>query len=814
MMPSPPNLQTLCRGNPRVAPTEGRAFFFLLLLICAVSFARNGTEPLNFYGLATLEDKDVGLRLAGRFKARGQPVFLIHDPNAGLGQGDIVRFTDKVVLVDADVWNTLQSEGALEKLKTVPLIRVQGQLRGGSWEQRAGLVNNDRERKAFRLGAELIRVLEETFGGAPLRNQMTIVFRDGQITLLAPADLLDQLRISPVRKVAQTGSLHMVSVPPDSDGFVGRPFDFQVWAVDPTEPAAALTYRMIGELPPGLLWDPELHKIRGTPAGLGVWRLKAEVRNLKGVHDSLAFTLRFRINQPPTLTGSPKPMAIANSDWSFRPLPSDPDHPGYDLKVKARSLPTGMEFISDSLVLRWKPDSNFIGTRQEFFLSVEDPLGALKEFKYNVQVISANDISWSEGVKVDLPWDSLLTGRNYFWQAGATATAWAAQGITLQNVEGSDSTLFDGNQLRLRPMAVGMHRFDFHFLIQGVSRVQRVFLPVHEDHPPIFLTELTDWKAQAGDRPLRYRPAAIDPDGEPVTLSVELPEGSPLQWDGKILNLSASVPGIYPARFTATDLGGKAADQWIAFRATPPDRKVRWILENRMQAGMTVWSIAADFGTGRIGLYTPNLNKVLSLSNQYGRELPFFFVGGNLMGRQNEAKGRRLWTDFGFTVRNPDPNIATGGVYARILGEWAFSHSPLAMVEMEFSAHVHQAMVLADTGSFRLLMRDKDITSLVEEYSGVVESIVSDAVAKENAVFYTRFEALASSGTGFFFGPGLWREDWPMVQELYQRMGGTIRYRYSTGQWIINTSLRAGWGPGGSGWDAHAALRVSLGSKF
>ena len=149
----------------------------LVLLLCASTiFAKNGAEPLNHYGLTTLQDTAIGAKLMGRFKAKGQPVFLIHDPNLGLMQGDIMRFQDKAVLVDADVWQTLNDEGALGRLKVAPLVRVQAKATVPTWETRSKLVTGPREKKVYQLGAELLKILEATFGGIPSRQQMSIVF--------------------------------------------------------------------------------------------------------------------------------------------------------------------------------------------------------------------------------------------------------------------------------------------------------------------------------------------------------------------------------------------------------------------------------------------------------------------------------------------------------------------------------------------------------------------------------------------------------------------------------------------------------------
>ena len=70
-----------------------RVRVILIVISVAIStFCRNGSEPLNYYGLTVLQDQSIGNKLGGRFKAKGQPVFLVHDPNLGLSQGDIMRF--------------------------------------------------------------------------------------------------------------------------------------------------------------------------------------------------------------------------------------------------------------------------------------------------------------------------------------------------------------------------------------------------------------------------------------------------------------------------------------------------------------------------------------------------------------------------------------------------------------------------------------------------------------------------------------------------------------------------------------------------
>ena len=160
--------------------------FCILTFAFSLAHAKNGAEPLNHYSLTTLQDTAIGAKLMGRFKAKGQPVFLVHDANIGLQQGDFMRFQDRAVLVDANVWQTLNDEGALGRLKVAPLVRVQAKATVPTWETRSKLVTSPQEKKIYLLGAELLKILEATFGGIPSRQQISIVFDGTSLILHGP----------------------------------------------------------------------------------------------------------------------------------------------------------------------------------------------------------------------------------------------------------------------------------------------------------------------------------------------------------------------------------------------------------------------------------------------------------------------------------------------------------------------------------------------------------------------------------------------------------------------------------------------------
>jgi hypothetical protein len=791
------------------------------LLLAGAAFARNGAEPLNHYGLVALTDTDVGNRLASRFKAKGQPVFLVHDVNAGLSRNDIMRFADRVVLVDDDVWSTLRAEGALGKIRSSPIVRVQGKATASTWTQRADLVADPRQRMGFRLGAEILRVLEENFGGSPHENQLTLVFDEGRLTLLASAALMDQLTLFPVRRVDADGRPQIVSAPPDTARFTRLPFEYRIWAVDPADPAGTLTYVLRGAIPPGLAWDATRHALTGVPTAAGRWILTAVARNAAGRQDTMSFVLRFRANEPPDAGEPTRLVAIAGREWTYSPRPRDLDHPGYDLRVIPGDMPKRMSYDAETGLFRWRPDSGQSGGRYAFAFAVEDALGARRNYAYELRVTKDDGVLMTEGVKIDLPLDTLVLGRTYTWRTDAMRAAWSAQNIRLYSVTGSDSTRYEHDTLFLRPTRLGVHRLEFTFAVQGAAATQTVLLPVRDDKPPVFLTEFSDWKVQLGDPPRAYQPFAMDPEGEAVSMEAEFQPGKGMEWDGRRLLVDPKTPALYSARFVARDAGGKTAEQWVTFEAVKEPVSASWLLESHWQGSYMALTASRDFGTGRFGVYTPNFTGAMVPDRRWAySESPFFFLGGNLLGRNAAAQGRTLWGDVGFSYSVPPPPfLLTGGAYLRLNGEWHFPESPLSWIEAEFRTHVHQALFAINKNDFEAISD----TTLIENgdslASGPLGTTLRKGFREDNMRMFSRLEAMGPIGLGFYAGPSIWRNDEPMRKYSRQWMGGTIRYRLKRAPDLYQASLRAGWTPGsttssGSGWSWYATMRASLGRGF
>jgi hypothetical protein len=285
-----------------------------------------------------------------------------------------------------------------------------------------------------------------------------------------------------------------------------------------------------------------------------------------------------------------------------------------------------------------------------------------------------------------------------------------------------------------------------------------------------------------------------------------------LYWDDGRLVLDSEFPGLYAARVSASDPRGHATDQWVAFKVEPAERPTAWFLETRMEADHSAWTATADFGTGRLGFFAPAINHIGVKGPSGARTWPYLTIGGNLLGREAENHGRRLWTDAGITFRMPDPKVATGGLMGRLLGEWTFPGQALGRIEFEVEGHVNQAVVVADTSKLQVIYGDA-ILQLAEDFNGLVRGIIREATAKDNMVLYTRLEAWSRLGAGFWAGPGIWREDIPNANRFRQMVGGGLRFQARLNQALATNSLRTGWG-NASGWSLYWTVRISINSPF
>lgn len=332
----------------------------LLWSACPGFTADYVTESVVGYGASMLSDRNIEARLAARFKARGRPVFLMASPSRGLAQGDLLRFSDKAVLIDADVWQTLQAEGALPQLlrSQGSVVQLRARAREGAWTERRRLVGTPHERKGYALGAQLLRALQEAGGGGALKGRLQLAFEGNDLVLLASRSFLDAL--GTMRDPEACAEPRAVSPRPFlvTSGLPARvvadaPFHWRAWALDSAGgPSRNLRVDLLSSLPEGMAWTPSTRVLQGRwPQG--EWSLE-----LAATAAGRADTLRTRIvswrNRPPRIVFDPPP-ARAGEPWTLIPVVSDSDHPAGEVRLRLLEAPAGASWDPLAGRLDWTP---------------------------------------------------------------------------------------------------------------------------------------------------------------------------------------------------------------------------------------------------------------------------------------------------------------------------------------------------------------------------------------------------------------------------------------------------------------------------
>ncbi len=353
-----------------------------------VAAASAESEPLHHYGVAVLKDSRAETEFAARFNAQGRPLFLIGDLARGVAIGDIIRFRDKAVLINEEVWQTMKATGVLDGIRGAQVAALSAKASSGIWKSRAEIAEG-REKTGYALGAEFINILEDYFGSVPDRMEITFRFDGDRMTVLAPTEVLGILNFTARNEKGKQVSAPANSQPriisePPRRAFAGETFAWTVWAVDPGYPSAALSYAPISKLPPGINWDAERHALTGRPTRPGAYEIKVRASNAVKRADELGFTLAIAANQKPRIWGEPERAPAADGSWRFQPIIADPDHLSSELKVEATALPPGLAFDAAARAFVCKGCDRADFARLRFSLKATDPLGASEERTFDM----------------------------------------------------------------------------------------------------------------------------------------------------------------------------------------------------------------------------------------------------------------------------------------------------------------------------------------------------------------------------------------------------------------------------------------------
>lgn len=805
----------MARGNQAV---NRSAAAWVMALALALRAEWN-PPSLGAFSVATLTDPAVVARLQTRFHASGAPLFLLGNPSSGLQQGDILRFGDKAFLVDGAVWQTLATEGALRNLKQSPLVRLQAGATPGAWTERARLVGSTKERKLYEFGASLLRSMEQSMGGVPDGQRLFLSTEGGKLVITAPAGFLDKIRAvaiereRPKDQQVPAGRPRWVGSTPSDTQWVGEPLRWQGWAVDDSGGSSlGFRYGLTGALPEGIRWNPEDRTLTGVPTVPGTTRAKIWVGSNQG-GDTLTWSPSVMRRIPPVVEGEPGGPTCSQA-WSFRPWIHSQQWPQGALRTKLEQAPKGMTWDSTTQSMVWDDPSSWCGRTAEVALSVSDPAGKKTVRQWSLPVVAREQYLATEGLRVDLPKDTLLQGRWYAWEPGVLLEEWKRQGIRLDSITGNLQTIWSGKRLDFRSLQLGTARLTFWFREGNLPRQLQVLRGVRPYAPPRFIGEVGGSSVPAGTV-RAYHPLVEDPQGGPVRLEVEIPPGAPIRWVDSELVVSPRFPGSWAVQIVATDTLGQASRRWIGFRSegrAPQGLR----LQSTWANGVNPWFASWDFGRSRVGLFTPQPVRLVH-NRGPGTDLPFFTVGADLLSETSRAQGSRLGTDLGLGLRLPDRKILTGGLMARIEGRTAPQGTPLPVqIECELLGWIRQGILLTDTSGMATLVDSLETFDKLEEmrghYGPLIYGVLQDAFDQQNMVLLTRLEAWVRGPANLWGGLGVMRDDRPIPGYFRQRLHLGLRWRPQVRDWGgLETAIRLGWGPDEAGWGVRADFQWASG---
>ena len=188
------------------------------------------------------------------------------------------------------------------------------------------------------------------------------------------------------------------------------------------------------------------------------------------------------------------------------------------------------------------------------------------------------------------------------------------------------------------------------------------------------------------------------------------------------------------------------------------------------------------------------------------------FVGANLLGGTGEPGEDQLWLDVGGVLRNPNPQIISGGVMLRLDGTFHLATNIPMSVEFGTLGWVHQGFLLVDTAGMRLTYAGNDnlgvVIDLQDNLEPAFRQVFDDAQDRKNIVFLTHLEGWWMLNPHLEAGPVAWREDRVISLAMNQYLGLGLRSAWNLGPVSIRPAIRGGWGTGTAGWGVYGDLRI------
>ncbi len=641
----------------------------LLTLILVIS-TYAGT--INYYAIGKVNSSTIASKITGRFNASGEPLFLIHDVNSGLAVGDYIKFQDKMVLIDGQVWQTLAAENVFENMENIRITTLRGGSSSREWQQKSQMMSTEYSRKSYILGAEIMKIFEEQFASLPQNESILINFNRGRATLVVPNQLINSLTLQRITRAVHTGEM-VWTVPPCEFAYADVPFSWQPWAADPSEPAGAISYSVTGDLPEGLTWSRSRHTIEGTPTITGVFPLSITARSVNK-RITMACTLSVTHNKLPMWANAPDTVRVSDEAIQYPLIFSDFESASREIAVTLDSVPDGFSYSDSLQTLNWTPIDTMNNLEGSIDLTLEDPMGGIEQYSIPVYFVPDGvDIGYTFA-SLTPPWDTLVEGVTYEWDLTLERQHWSRNHLEMRLGDCSDTVVFDDTVLIMKPGIDTTFTVMFRFRDRNREITQyEMTLPVIRNRPPHFEAFPDQWDVEVNDFAY-FTPEASDPEGEDVTLTLRSSDSGFVYHEG-VLSFSAADPGTYQAFFEAEDTYGNVAVQQVTYYVKQVYDKYRGMkIETGMWPGTNSWSSSSwgfmnpwrfhgETPAIRFGIFSPD---DVNLFNSDDFQMPFLYAGAELIPAHKRAEGLSVAADLGFSYNVITQEIHTFGLYVNL----------------------------------------------------------------------------------------------------------------------------------------------------
>lgn len=714
--------------------------------------------------------------LNDKFKTQGDAIFLINNVQRGISQGDIIRFANKAVYIDEEVWNFLKSIQVLDQIQQAPLQHARATAKSSTWSQHAAKKSPGRTQKTYQFGAELLKVMEEYFSLKPGSNEFHIQFHNGKMILMADQAFIDQLRYRRVKIRRKSGPPQIVSLPPANKHFVGEELYWQGWAVASGAPSEDLNYQLLGDLPPGVTWDVKTHSLQGQLDSVGSWELLLIASNAQSQKDSLKFNIITRTNQAPQFGSHPSDTIYTEELYRYSPHYYDRDHAGEELEFRYETSHNNFNYNKHTQKFYITPDEDMDGEIIQLDMMVMDPQGDTTYLNRKIQVLSQTKKIQTQNLNTSIPFDTLITHHTYTWDVSAALREIKSEKMRVVDVIGPDTLWFHKNKIQIHPKQAGVFPVEF-FIQAGKDTIEfkKQFVVINNQKPQ-FYSRLDKNQFQQ-DEDIIHNPVALDPDGDPVQIQVaRASDTASYRWVDGRLEFITEFPGHYHLELQAQDSTGATSYQLLQWEVMEIDKD--WL------GAQYYYSVMGDFqyhqlgyenAMGRFGILSSQTNKIFNSSRPY-QIYPFLFAGINLLGRERAREGDFFFLDLGISFRKPHSQLISGGVMTGISSrKHYFGKSWVSDFEMKMIANqvimlIDTAGIMPETISLNNLIdlsegnRDLNETQRedLETYQSsnkgdklreVAKLIVSEYMSPDNIQTYFRFENLIALQPWLLVGP-------------------------------------------------------------